>query len=139
MARLYILDGHHFLYRLFHAVPEFTTSDGRVVNAVFGLARVLFRILREERPDGLVVVFDSRKNFRTDISPDYKGTRDRMPDNLRVQESLLLQLLGVLGIRVLSVDGYEADDIIGTLATQCQKSGIEIRILSSDKDLFQFV
>ncbi|HRI35804.1 MAG TPA: 5'-3' exonuclease H3TH domain-containing protein [bacterium] len=135
----YLLDGHNFLYRLFYAVPEFTTSDGTPVNAVFGMTRVLMGILREDRPSHIAVVFDSRTNFREQLYAEYKGTRDRMPDNLRGQESIMREMIGLLGIPVVSLEGYEADDIIGTLATHCASANRRIAILSSDKDLLQFV
>jgi DNA polymerase I len=103
------------------------------------MARVLMGILREQRPDYVAVVFDSRTNFREKLYAEYKGTRDRMPDNLRGQESILREMISLLGVTTVSLEGYEADDIIGTLATAFAGADRRVAILSSDKDLLQFV
>ena len=118
MKKIYIIDGYNFLYRMFYAVPPFTLKDGTPINAIFGLAKLFVSLYNEDRPDYLFFVLDSKNNFREKIYPEYKGTRDRMPDNLRAQEKYLFELLTSIGIKPLALDGYEADDIIGTLATQ---------------------
>jgi DNA polymerase-1 len=141
MRKIFLLDGYNLFYRCFYAVPPFTGPEGQPVNAVFGLAKILSGFSTVERPDYLAVVMDSRgENFRAKIYPEYKATRDRMPDDLRSQEALLYELLEALGIPTLAKDGYEADDIIGTLATRLGKdSENDLYIVSGDKDLYQFV
>lgn len=157
--KIYIIDGYNFLYRLFYAIPPFTLKDGTPVNTVFGLAKLLVSLYNEDKPDYLFFVLDSPHNFREAIYPEYKGTRDRMPDNLRIQERLVFDLLEAAGIKPLALDGYEADDIIGTLVTRFTSPFLpsepsppaplpkgeggtddyDIYILTGDKDLHQFV
>lgn len=141
MKTIYLIDGYNLIYRLFYAVPPFTTRAGEPVNAVFGMAKTLLGIHEYERPDELYFIMDSKgKSFREDIYPEYKGTRDRMPDDLRAQESKIFELLSRMGIPVLSKEGYEADDLIGTLVTRLRAdSESQIYILSGDKDLYQFI
>ncbi|MDD2916748.1 MAG: 5'-3' exonuclease H3TH domain-containing protein [Candidatus Gracilibacteria bacterium] len=138
--KIYIIDGYNFLYRVFYAIPPFSLKDGTPVNAVFGMAKILLGLHREDRPDYLIFTLDSRSRARLELFPEYKGTRDRMPDNLRIQESIIMEMLRIMGIKHLKVDGYEADDIIGTLVTDLGKTTENnIFILSGDKDLYQFI
>ncbi len=138
--KIYIIDGYNFLYRVFYAIPPFSLKDGTPVNAVFGMAKILLALHREDRPDYLIFTLDSRSKARLELYPEYKGTRDRMPDNLRIQESIIMEMLQIMGIKHLKVDGYEADDIIGTLVTDLWKDKENnIFILSGDKDLYQFI
>lgn len=138
--KIYIIDGYNFLYRVFYAIPPFSLKDGTPVNAVFGMAKILLALHREDRPDYLIFTLDSQSKARLELFPDYKGTRDRMPDNLRIQESIVMDMLRIMGIKHLKVDGYEADDIIGTLVTDLGKDKENsIFILSGDKDLYQFI
>lgn len=141
MKTIYLIDGYNLIYRLFYAVPPFTTRAGEPVNAVFGMAKTLLGIHEYERPDELYFIMDSKgKSFREEIYPEYKGTRDRMPDDLRAQESKILELLSRMEIPILSKDGYEADDLIGTLVTRLRTDPeSRIYILSGDKDLYQFI
>ena len=140
MKKIYIIDGYNFLYRLFYAIPPFSLKDGTPVNTVFGLAKLFISLYNEDKPDYLFFVLDSPHNFREAIYSEYKGTRDRMPDNLRIQEKLVFELLEAAGIKPLALDGYEADDIIGTLATKFEADPeMDTYILSGDKDLHQFV
>lgn len=135
-----IIDGYNLIYRLFFAVPEITLQDGTPVNAVFGLARVLISLYTEDRPDFLIFVLDSKTNFRRDIYAQYKATRERMPDNLRSQEMIMRELLEAFDITPLQVEGFEADDIIGTLAESLKTNPDHlVNIYSVDKDLYQFV
>lgn len=141
MRRIFLLDGYNLFYRFFYAVPPFTGPDGQPVNAVFGLAKMLAGFHESEKPDCLALVMDSREpNFRSKFYPEYKATRDRMPDDLRAQEPLLYELFAALGIPTLALGGYEADDIIGTLATRfAANPENSVFIVSGDKDLYQFV
>jgi len=138
--KIYIIDGYNFLYRVFYAIPPFSLKDGTPVNAVFGMAKILLALHREDKPDYLIFTLDSRSKARLDLYPEYKGTRDRMPDNLKIQESIIMEMLHIMGIKHLKVDGFEADDIIGTLVTELKKDKENnIFILSWDKDLYQFI
>ncbi len=141
MRNIYLIDGYNLIYRLFYAVPHFTTRAGEPVNAVFGLAKTLLGMHQFERPDLLYFIMDFKgKNFREDIYPEYKGTRDRMPDDLRNQESKIFELLKYMEIPILEKAWYEADDVIGTLVTQLRKDpNNQVYILSWDKDLYQFI
>ena len=124
---------------MFYAIPEMTTRQGDYVNAIFGVAKFL-RSLAEENPDATVVVTtDVGKSFRADMFSEYKGTRDRMPDNLRSQIDGVFALFYAAGILTLSREWYEADDIIGSIAHQHENDEYQVVIISSDKDLCQFV
>lgn len=137
--KIFLVDGYNFIYRMFYAVPPFSTKSGTPVNAVFGLAKTMFGLHEYDKPDMLIFVMDAGKSFRADIYPQYKANRDRMPDNLKIQESIVFELLQSMGITPMTAPGYEADDIIGTLVTQFSKDPEnDIYILSGDKDLYQF-
>jgi DNA polymerase-1 len=103
---------------MFYAVPPFSTKAGIPVNAVFGLAKTMLGLHEYDKPDMLIFVMDAGKSFRADIYPEYKANRDRMPDNLKIQESIVFELLESFGINPITAQGYEADDIIGTLVTK---------------------
>lgn len=138
-STLFIIDAYNLIYRMFYAIPEMHTRDGRQVNAIFGVAKFL-KWLAEENPDAeLVVANDVGKSFRADMFAEYKAQRDRMPDNLRSQIDGVFALFDAAGIQVLSEEWYEADDIIGSLAATCHTDARQIVIISSDKDLCQFV
>ena len=132
MKNIYLIDGYNLIYRLFYAVPPFTTRAGEPVNAVFGMAKTLLGMHEYEKPDLLYFISDSKgKSFREEIYPEYKGTRDRMPDDLRAQEGKIFELLQKMQIPVLEKTGYEADDLIGTLVTRLRtNSDCRIYILS---------
>ncbi len=135
----FIIDAYNLIYRMFYAIPEMTTRQGDYVNAIFGVAKFL-RSLAEENPDATVVVTtDVGKSFRADMFSEYKGTRDRMPDNLRSQIDGVFALFDAAGILTLSREWYEADDIIGSIAHQHENDEYQVVIISSDKDLCQFV
>lgn len=137
--KIFLIDGYNFIYRMFYAVPPFSTKSGTPVNAVFGLAKTMLGIHEYDKPDMLIFVMDSGKSFREEIYAEYKANRDRMPDNLRVQEKIVFELLESMNIFPITAKWYEADDIIGTLVTKLATNPEnDIFILSGDKDLYQF-
>lgn len=140
--KLLLIDGHSMAYRAFYALPaeNFTTATGQHTNAVYGFATMLISLIKEEKPTHVAVAFDvSRKTFRTDIFPEYKATRAATPDEFRSQMSFLHQLVKVFGISQFELAGYEADDILATLATKAQIQGFDIVICSGDRDSFQLI
>ena len=142
MSRLLLLDGHSLAYRAFFALPaeNFSTTTGQHTNAVYGFTSMLINMLRDEAPTHIAVAFDlSRQTFRMEEYPDYKAGRARTPDEFQGQLPLLHEVLDALRIRYVELPGYEADDIIATLATQAEEEGIEVVICSGDRDTFQLV
>ena len=140
MASLYLIDGHNVLYRTFFGVPRLTAPDGTPTNVVLGVARILLKILREENPDAVVAVFDSREPTpRHGIYPEYKANRLKTPEDLSAQIPVVDEMIDALGVRRLSVAGAEADDIIGTLSRRAEERGMDVVIVSSDKDMYQLV
>lgn len=136
---LFIIDAYNLIYRMFYAVPEMTTRTGEYVNAIFGVAKFLKWVAWENPDAAMVIATDIGKSFRADIFSEYKGTRERMPDNLKSQIAGVFELFSAAGILTLSREWYEADDIIGTIAHQHENNEYQIVIVSSDKDLCQFV
>jgi DNA polymerase-1 len=140
--RLLLLDGHSLAYRAFFALPvdNFSTTTGQHTNAVFGFTSMLINVLRDERPTHIAVAFDvSRKTFRMDEYADYKAGRNKTPTEFSSQLPLIEEVLTAMRIPFLKKEGYEADDIIGTLATQAKALGFETLICSGDRDSFQLV
>jgi DNA polymerase-1 len=140
--RLLLLDGHSLAYRAFFALPveNFSTSTGQPTNAVYGFTSMLINLLRDEVPTHLAVAFDvSRQTFRTAEYADYKGNRSATPDEFKGQVSLIHEVLAALRIAVIEKEGYEADDVIATLATQAREQGMEVLICSGDRDSLQLV
>lgn len=140
--RLLLIDGHSMAYRAFFALPaeNFTTATGQHTNAIYGFATMLISLLKEEKPTHVAVAFDvSRKTFRTEIFPEYKANRAKTPDEFRSQMSYLYDLVSGFGITQFSVEGFEADDIIATLATRAAGDGFEVLICTGDRDSFQLV
>jgi len=140
--RLYLIDGYAMVYRAHFAMIRnpLTTSDGRHTSALFGFINSMFKLLRDEDPEYLALVFDGKeKTFRHKMYPEYKATREKMPDELREQLTDLWKLAEAMSITRLVVEGYEADDVIGTLAIQAKKAGMEVYIVSGDKDFMQLV
>ena len=140
--RLLLLDGHSLAYRAFFALPvdNFSTSTGQPTNAVYGFTSMLINTLRDEKPTHIAVAFDvSRQTFRTEIFPEYKATRSASPVEFKGQVDLLREVLAAMGITALSREGYEADDIIATLATQARDQDFDVYILTGDRDTFQLV
>ena len=138
MGKLVLIDGHSILNRAFYGVPELTNSEGLHTNAVYGFLNIMFKILEEEKPDHLAVAFDLKEpTFRHKMYADYKGTRKPMPEELREQVPLMKEVLAAMGVPILTMAGYEADDILGTIAKRCQAEGEEVSVVSGDRDLLQ--
>ena len=135
---LYIVDALNFLFRAFHALPPLTTTKGLQTGAIYGLSQMLLRIEREQRPTHLCVVYDAPgDNFRNEIFPEYKAHRPPMPPELSAQMALTRQVVEAFGLTQLEIPGFEADDIIATLAKVAKAAGMQVVICSSDKDLMQ--
>jgi DNA polymerase-1 len=140
MPTLYLIDGHNVLYRTFYGVPRLTAPDGTPTNAVLGVARILLKILRTESPAGVAAVFDSREPTpRHAVFPEYKANRLKVPEDLALQRPLVDEMIDALGVRRVAVPGVEADDIIGTLSRMAEEKGMDVVIVSSDKDMYQLV
>jgi DNA polymerase-1 len=140
--RLLLLDGHSLAYRAFFALPveNFATTTGQPTNAVYGFTAMLINVLRDEKPTRVAVAFDrSEPTFRHEQYVEYKAGRTKAPDEFRSQISLIFEVLDALGIRHLSAPGYEADDIIATLATQASAEGSDVLIVTGDRDTFQLI
>lgn len=138
MEKLVLIDGHSILNRAFYGVPELTNSEGLHTNAVYGFLNIMFRILEEEKADHLAVAFDLHEpTFRHKMYAEYKGTRKPMPEELREQVPLMKDILEAMEIPVLTLAGYEADDILGTLAKKMAGEGKEVSVVSGDRDLLQ--
>ncbi len=140
--KLLLIDGHSVAYRAFFALPveNFSTATGQHTNGVFGFTSMLINVLRDEAPTHLGVAFDvSRQTFRSEIYTEYKANRAKTPDEFKGQLDLVKEVLNALNISWVEKPGYEADDVIGTLATQAEAAGFEVLICSGDRDAFQLV
>lgn len=138
--RIIIIDGSSLLYRAFYAIPVLTDSQGNYTNAVYGFLNMLLKLYEELDPQYIAVAFDKDKHtFRNDLYDGYKATRKAAPDELRPQFALIREVLSSLGIHVLEMEGYEGDDIIGTLAKGIQKEDLDIHIVTGDRDALQLV
>ncbi len=140
--RLLLMDGHSLAYRAFFALPaeNFTTSSGQTTNAVYGFASMLANTLRDEAPTHFAVAFDvSRKTWRSQDFPEYKANRSSTPDEFKGQVELIGELLDTMNAVRFAVEGFEADDIIATLATQAEAAGFEVLVVTGDRDSFQLV
>lgn len=136
--KLVLIDGHSILNRAFFGIPDLTNSEGLHTNAVYGFLNILFKILEEEQPDYLTVAFDvSQPTFRHEMYPEYKGTRKPMAAELRQQVPLMKEMLLAMGITVIEKGGYEADDLLGTIAKRSEEAGVDVAIVSGDRDLLQ--
>lgn len=136
--KLVLIDGHSILNRAFYGVPDLTNGQGLHTNAVYGFLNIMFKILEEEQPDYLTVAFDVHApTFRHEIYQDYKGTRKPMPPELREQVPVMKQMLKAMGICVVEKAGLEADDILGTIAKRGEREGMEVALVSGDRDLLQ--
>ncbi len=139
---LVLIDGHALAYRMFFALPmdAFTTRAGEPTNATFGFTRTLMDlILAPNPPEFLAVSFDLGKTFRDEIFPDYKGTRAKTPDELHMQVDRIREVVTAFNVPILEMEGYEADDVLGTIAQQSAAQGVPTRILTGDRDLLQLV
>lgn len=138
MEKLVLIDGHSILNRAFYGVPNLTNSEGLHTNAVYGFLNILFKLLDEEKPDYLAVAFDLKvPTFRHQMYDAYKGTRKPMPAELHEQVPLMKEVLSAMGVPILTKEGYEADDVLGTAAKKAQAEGYEVTIVSGDRDLLQ--
>ncbi len=138
--RFFILDGSSLLYRAFYALPLLETEAGVYTNAIVGFSNMLFKLLTDWQPEALVIAFDKGKHtFRTDMFADYKGTRKPMPDELRSQVPLLHEMAEAWNIPLVEMAGYEADDIIGTLANKAVEAGMSAYVVTGDRDALQLV
>lgn len=136
--KLVLIDGHSILNRAFYGVPDLSNAQGLHTNAVFGFLNIMFKILEEEKPDFLTVAFDVKApTFRHEIFKEYKGTRKPMPKELHEQVPVMKEVLGAMGIKTMEQAGLEADDIMGTLAKRAEKAGMEVSLVSGDRDLLQ--
>ncbi len=136
--KLVLIDGHSILHRAFYGVPDLTNAKGLHTNAVYGFLNIMFRILEEEKPDFLAVAFDVHApTFRHEMYEAYKGTRKPMPEELREQVPVLKDVLRAMQVTIVEQAGLEADDILGTLAKKAQAQGMEVSLVSGDRDLLQ--
>src|ERR1700728_2378378 len=138
--KLILVDGSGYLYRAFHALPPLSNSKGEPTGAILGVLNMLNKMIKEESPDRIAVVFDAPgRTFRDDLFEQYKAHRPAMPDDLRSQIQPLYDTVAAMGLALLRVPGVEADDVIGTLAKQGAASGYEVLISTGDKDMAQLV
>lgn len=140
MPTLVLIDGHALAYRMFFALPlqGFQTKQGEPTNAVYGFARTVLDIL-DEKPDYLAVTFDQGLSGRGDLYADYKGTREKMPDDLRLQISRIHDLVAAFNVPILELAGYEADDVIGSVTPQAETQGVTVHVITGDRDLLQLI
>lgn len=138
MEKLVLIDGHSILNRAFYGVPDLTNSEGTHTNAVYGFLNIMFKILDEEHPDYLTVAFDVKApTFRHKMYAEYKGTRKPMPGELHEQVPVIKEVLTSMGIKIIEMAGYEADDLLGTLARMGEENGLMVSVVSGDRDLLQ--
>ena len=138
MDKLLLIDGNSIMNRAFYGVPDLTVESGLHTNAVYGFLNILFRFLDEEKPDYLAIAFDMHApTFRHKMFEGYKGTRKGMPDELKEQVPYIRKIISLLNIPSIELEGYEADDILGTIAKRGQAAGFEVTLLSGDRDLLQ--
>ena len=136
--KIVLIDGHSILNRAFYGLPELTNSKGQHTNAVYGFLNILFKLLDEEKAEYLTVAFDVKQpTFRHELFAEYKGTRKGMPEELIQQVPLMKEVLKAMNIRMIEQSGYEADDILGTIAKQSEAEGYEVSVVSGDRDLLQ--
>jgi len=139
-AELFLVDGNNLAYRAFFALPEeLQTTDGQPTNALLGFTNMLFKLLADYRPRGVAVAWDTRPVHRTEISPEYKAERRPMPDLLREQFPHFRPIVEAFGYQNLEFEGWEADDVIATLATRADEAGVRTCVVSTDRDAFQLV
>jgi DNA polymerase-1 len=140
MKRIYLVDGNSFVYRAFFATPYLSSSKGMPTNAIIAFVNMIRKLINEKKPDGLVVVWDSKApSFRAQLSEDYKATRPPMPGNLSLQFPYVKTIVELMGIRTIEKEGFEADDIIATLVRRLETEDLEVVVVTSDKDLMQLV
>ncbi|MDP9243731.1 MAG: DNA polymerase I, partial [Chloroflexota bacterium] len=137
---LMLIDGPSLVYRGYFALPPLTTSDGTLVNAAFGFLQIVLRGMQDVKPDYAIVSFDlGRPQFRFDAYPEYKAGRPSMPDDLRTQFPIVRELVTMMGMPIHELEGYEADDVIGSLAKEATRAGVDTMMVSGDLDGLQLV
>jgi len=134
-----LLDGYSLMYRAFHALQSpMSAPDGTPTNAVHGFVMMLLKVIQEERPDAMAVAFDMHApTFRAKLFDGYKATRKPMPDELRAQDPIIREMISLMGIPILECEGYEADDILGTISRFCEETGRQVFLVTGDRDSFQ--
>ena len=138
MDKLVLIDGHSIMNRAFYGVSDLTNSEGLHTNAVYGFLNIMLKILEEEKADHAAVAFDLKEpTFRHEMYDAYKGTRKPMPQELHEQIPVMKDVLKAMGIPIMTLEGFEADDILGTVAKRCQAQGIQVSVVSGDRDLLQ--
>lgn len=138
--KLVIFDGNSILYRAFFALPELTTSNNIPTNAIYGFVNVILKYLEQEKPDYVAVAFDKRgREARKSEYEEYKANRKPMPDNLQVQIPYVREILYAFNIPIIEFEGYEADDVIGSLVNQFKNTGLDIVIITGDRDTLQLL
>ena len=140
--KLLLIDGHSMAYRAFYALPvdSFVTSQGQHTNAIYGFTSMILNLIKEVSPTHVAVAFDvSRKTFRSEKFPDYKAQRAKTPDEFRSQMPIIQEIISAMGMKHFSIEGFEADDIIATFATQAEKAGMVVDICTGDRDAFQLI
>ena len=138
MSKIVLIDGHSILNRAFFGLPDLTNAEGLHTNAIYGFLNIMFKILEEEKPEYLTVAFDVHApTFRHEMYEEYKGTRKPMAEELRQQVPVIKEVLTAMGVKIIEKAGLEADDILGTLSRKCEESGMEVVIISGDRDLLQ--
>ena len=136
--KIVLIDGHSILNRAFFGLPDLTNSEGLHTNAIYGFLNILFKILEEEKPEYLTVAFDVHApTFRHEMYTDYKGTRKPMLEELRQQVPVMKEVLKAMGVKTVEQAGLEADDILGTISCLCEEKGMNVSIISGDRDLLQ--
>lgn len=136
--KIVLIDGHSILNRAFYGLPDLTNADGLHTNAVYGFLTIMFKILEEEKPEYLTVAFDVHApTFRHKMYAEYKGTRKPMAEELRQQVPVIKEVLIAMGIKLVECPGLEADDLLGTISRRCESQGIEVSVISGDRDLLQ--
>src|SRR5258706_1433742 len=142
---LYLIDGHALAYRMYFALTavggsqRWQTSKGEPTAGIYGFARELLRILEQEKPEYMAVAFDVGKTFRDKLFPEYKGTREKMPDDLRPQIKRIREMVDAFNIPRLEMEGFEADDVLGSVARIAAEQGLGVKIITGDRDLLQLV
>src|SRR3972149_2843783 len=138
--QLLLIDGSSYIYRAFHAIPYLSNSNGLPTNAIYGFAQMLLKVIKDFKTDHIAVAFDvKRPSFRHKMYEEYKAHRPEMPDNLKPQIPFIKKLVKAFNIPVLELEGYEADDIIGTLSRHMKEKNIEVIIIAADKDMLQLI
>ncbi|HBA64485.1 MAG TPA: DNA polymerase I, partial [Lachnospiraceae bacterium] len=136
--KIVLIDGHSILNRAFYGIPDLTNAEGLHTNAVYGFLNIMFKVLEEEKPEYLTVAFDVHApTFRHEMFEEYKGTRKPMAEELRQQVPVIKEVLHAMGVRTVEKAGLEADDILGTISARCEREGLDVVIISGDRDILQ--